>query len=177
MELQQVPIALLEDTLGGRAVAFTGSASPEEIAIRLAPQPHLAPKLAQILRAASPAGPVSQLRRTVVLDGTSLEVRISSDGHRTLAITRIVSRDCGAETFSAPLSPRERDVLELLVQGLSNKQVAAALFISPRTAEKHRAAIYRKTSTRSLAVLTRIFLAGAEEAECATCQTAGEISS
>lgn len=37
----------------------------------------------------------------------------------------------------APLSPREREVLMLLVAGLSNKQIAARLFISPVTVKTH----------------------------------------
>ncbi|MFK7819626.1 MAG: response regulator transcription factor [Planctomycetaceae bacterium] len=56
------------------------------------------------------------------------------------------------------LSAREVEVLEHLVQGLSNKQIAAVLFLSPRTVEKHRASIHRKMGTHSLAVLTRMWL-------------------
>jgi DNA-binding CsgD family transcriptional regulator len=37
----------------------------------------------------------------------------------------------------ARLTPRERDVLRLLVEGRSNPKIAAALFVSPRTAETH----------------------------------------
>jgi DNA-binding NarL/FixJ family response regulator len=35
------------------------------------------------------------------------------------------------------LSPREREVVKLLSQGRSNKEIAAALFISPATAKVH----------------------------------------
>lgn len=56
------------------------------------------------------------------------------------------------------LSDRERQVLRLLVRGLSNKQVAAALFLSPRTIEKHRASVYRKTGVNSMAVLARVWM-------------------
>ena len=53
------------------------------------------------------------------------------------------------------LSEREVDVLRLVARGLSNRQVAAALFISPRTAEHHVQHIYAKigASTRAAAAL------------------------
>lgn len=51
------------------------------------------------------------------------------------------------------LSPRERQVFDLLVQGHSNKAVAALLCLSPKTIEYHRAAIAAKTGTSGLAQL------------------------
>src|SRR6266508_1127889 len=53
------------------------------------------------------------------------------------------------------LSEREVDVLRLVARGLSNRQVAAALFISPRTAEHHVQHIYAKigASTRAAAAM------------------------
>ncbi len=56
------------------------------------------------------------------------------------------------------LSSRERQVLRLLVQGLSNKAVAARLGLSHRTVEKHRARIMGKTEAKSIADLIRIGL-------------------
>jgi DNA-binding NarL/FixJ family response regulator len=47
------------------------------------------------------------------------------------------------------LSPREREVAELVAQGRSNKQVAAALFLSDRTVEYHLSAVYRKLGVHS----------------------------
>jgi HD-GYP domain-containing protein (c-di-GMP phosphodiesterase class II) len=53
------------------------------------------------------------------------------------------------------LSEREVDVLRLVARGLSNRQVATALFISPRTAEHHVQHIYAKigASTRAAAAM------------------------
>lgn len=51
------------------------------------------------------------------------------------------------------LSEREREVLELLKQGLANKQIAAQLNISVRTAEQHRANLKKKLHASSLAEL------------------------
>lgn len=49
-----------------------------------------------------------------------------------------------AEQLVEPLTDRERQVLQLLAQGLSNKQIAAALSISEHTVKFHVSAIYGK---------------------------------
>ena len=54
------------------------------------------------------------------------------------------------------LTPREQDVLGLIVQGYSNKQAAAKLNISPRTVEIHRARVMEKTGADSVATLVRM---------------------
>ena len=51
------------------------------------------------------------------------------------------------------LSPREREVFQLLIKGLSNKAIAAELKLSPKTVEDHRAQISAKTETSGLAQL------------------------
>ena len=59
------------------------------------------------------------------------------------------------------LTPRERQVLECLVEGLTNKGIAEALSISPRTVEIHRAHMMEKLQVDSLsAALRSAFLAG-----------------
>ncbi|MEO1321393.1 MAG: response regulator [Pseudomonadota bacterium] len=59
------------------------------------------------------------------------------------------------------LTPRERQVLEHLVEGLTNKGVAQALDISPRTVEIHRAHMMEKLQADSLSSALRLaFLAG-----------------
>ncbi|MEL6860602.1 MAG: response regulator [Pseudomonadota bacterium] len=59
------------------------------------------------------------------------------------------------------LTPRERQVLECLVDGLTNKGIAEALSISPRTVEIHRAHMMEKLQVDSLSAALRIaFLAG-----------------
>jgi two-component system response regulator FixJ len=54
------------------------------------------------------------------------------------------------------LTPRERDVLELLVVGHPNKVIAHRLEISPRTVEIHRARVMEKMQARSLPELVRM---------------------
>jgi two-component system response regulator FixJ len=53
------------------------------------------------------------------------------------------------------LTPREREVLELLVIGHPNKVIAHRLDISPRTVEIHRAHVMEKMKARSLPELVR----------------------
>lgn len=56
---------------------------------------------------------------------------------------------------SGELTPREREILQLLAEGKSNKRVANALGISVKTAETHRARVMRKLQVESLAELVR----------------------
>lgn len=54
------------------------------------------------------------------------------------------------------LTPREREVLQRVVQGRLNKQIAAELNINERTVKLHRTAITTKLNVRSVAELTRL---------------------
>jgi DNA-binding CsgD family transcriptional regulator len=49
------------------------------------------------------------------------------------------------------LTPREREVAAQIAAGRSNREIAAALFVSERTVEAHVANILRKLDTRSRA--------------------------
>lgn len=55
------------------------------------------------------------------------------------------------------LTPREREVLELVVKGLLNKQIASALGISLETVKVHRGRVMRKSGVESLAELVRLW--------------------
>ena len=63
-------------------------------------------------------------------------------------------RDRLEQAYST-LTRRERDVLRLLVDGCSNKEVARDLELSPKTVERHRANIMRKLDVGSFAELVR----------------------
>lgn len=69
------------------------------------------------------------------------------------ANARMVDPDLAARLES--LTPREREVLELLVVGHPNKVIAHRLDISPRTVEIHRAHVMEKMRARSLPELVR----------------------
>jgi two-component system response regulator FixJ len=63
--------------------------------------------------------------------------------------------DRAARERYAQLSPREREVLGLIVEGLTNKEIGRALALSPRTVETHRAHLFDKLEAESLAQLIR----------------------
>lgn len=53
------------------------------------------------------------------------------------------------------LTQRERQVLDLLTEGLSNIQIGSTLHLSPRTVEKHVSSLFRKTESNNRAELVR----------------------
>lgn len=54
------------------------------------------------------------------------------------------------------LSPRERQVLDFLLQGYLTKEIAHHLELSPRTIEDYRASLKRKMGARTLAELVNL---------------------
>jgi two-component system response regulator NreC len=60
-------------------------------------------------------------------------------------------REEGVSDSYELLTPREREVLQLIAEGKSNKEAAAALFVSPTTIETHRARIMEKLDLHSTA--------------------------
>lgn len=59
-----------------------------------------------------------------------------------------------ADPYST-LSPREREILQLLAEGYGNTAIAKSLLISPRTVETHRANVMRKLNLRTRSDLIR----------------------
>jgi len=60
---------------------------------------------------------------------------------------------------TGPLSAREREVAELVAEGLSNKEVATRLYVSPATVATHLKRIYKRLGVHSRAGLTRWMMA------------------
>jgi DNA-binding CsgD family transcriptional regulator len=60
----------------------------------------------------------------------------------------LVQKSRGADLDQDPLSPREREVLKLVAEGRSSKEIAQLLFISTMTVQNHRANIKRKLNLR-----------------------------
>ncbi len=99
----------------------------------------------------SDAGRVLVTALQSLLDGipffTSKVARTVVDGY----LRSTASEPAGASVLSA----REQEIVQLLAEGKSNKEVARALGISVKTAETHRSNIMRKTGVNSLAELVR----------------------
>ena len=71
------------------------------------------------------------------------------------ALSDLVKRRPGAVRPAELLTERERQVLKLVAEGLSTKEIASQLDISARTVESHRANLMRKLDLRSVARLTQ----------------------
>jgi DNA-binding CsgD family transcriptional regulator/tetratricopeptide (TPR) repeat protein len=82
-------------------------------------------------------------------------LRQAADCFAALGLDRLgdrCRRSLGPQTDGSPdhgITAREGDVLALVAEGLSNKEIAARLQLSPRTVEKHVESLMRKTGARS----------------------------
>ncbi|MFF2040550.1 AAA family ATPase [Kitasatospora sp. NPDC058170] len=70
----------------------------------------------------------------------------------------------GRRGYGKRLSPRERQVAELLAQGAGNQDIAQALFLSPRTVEHHVASVLHKLGTSRAETAGALAKADAEDA-------------
>ena len=93
------------------------------------------------------------------------QIRVTIVESHLVGVSFRIPAAANSETLLKGLSSREREVLDLIVMGSSNKQIAARLFLSARTVEKHRAGLHRKLETKSVAELTLIWLAAGEIVE------------
>ena len=64
-----------------------------------------------------------------------------------------------AELFGGELTPRQREVLQLIAEGKSTKEISQSLHISPKTVEFHRSSLMDELGVRTTAELTRFALA------------------
>jgi DNA-binding NarL/FixJ family response regulator len=94
------------------------------------------------------------------------DVELISAVRRVASGERYVDSALGAQLVVAeenpaldPLSPRERDILNLLALGYTNQEIGAKLFVSVRTVDTHRAHIMRKLHLETRAELVLFALA------------------
>lgn len=99
----------------------------------------------------SPLADILSSIREVALGGTPLSPGVAG------AVVRAMRRPSeeAAGTLDS-LSPRERQVFRLLALGLSTRDAAARLELSPKTVETHRMRIYEKLHCASAVELTRL---------------------
>ena len=74
----------------------------------------------------------------------------------------LAARETAADHIAA-LTPRQRQIMELVLAGHPSKNIAADLAISQRTVGDHRAAIMKKTGTKSLPALARLAVAAVRD--------------
>ncbi|MGL4287475.1 MAG: response regulator transcription factor, partial [Phreatobacter sp.] len=63
-----------------------------------------------------------------------------------------------ARALLAKLTPREREVLDMVSRGFATKDIAETLALSPRTVDTHRAHLAEKLGTTSVAEMVRLML-------------------
>ncbi|MGI5130510.1 HD domain-containing phosphohydrolase [Pseudonocardia sp. CA-107938] len=124
--------------LSGTAIPATGRilAAADRYATATEERPHR--------RAADPAAAAAQLRvdvRRGALDGDAVEAVLAVAGHRTPR----------RRAWPAGLTAREVDVLRLLARGLTNREIADRLVLSPKTVGAHVEHIYTKTGATNRA--------------------------
>ena len=91
--------------------------------------------------------------RSELLASLNSALEQSRDSSKLLA-----SRETAAATI-ASLTPRQREIMDMVLAGHPSKNIAADLGISQRTVENHRASIMDKTGSKSLPALARLALA------------------
>jgi DNA-binding NarL/FixJ family response regulator len=108
------------------------------------------------------AGACGYLVKTADPAELELAVRAVARGEMFLssAISRHVVETClqrldGAKTTLERLSPRQREVLQLIAEGNTTKEIAAALAVSVRTAESYRREVMKLLDIHDVASLTR----------------------
>jgi len=97
------------------------------------------------------SGAVDFLVRPFVSEAILSAIRAAVERSRQLLLSEALLR--GLRARYATLSGREREVLELVVSGLLNKQIAAELGITEITVKAHRGKLMRKMAAASLAEL------------------------
>ncbi|MEZ6129560.1 MAG: helix-turn-helix transcriptional regulator [Planctomycetaceae bacterium] len=104
------------------------------------------------------AVPISRVDRTVVFDHQRFPIGTlitCLDRTKVEIPENIWSRAVDFRQKLTGLSKRETDVLELVYEGLTNREVGERVEISPKTIEKHRASIMRKLKIRGIVELIR----------------------
>jgi two-component system response regulator DesR len=148
---------------GTEALALTRTFQPHVALVDLFLAGESGAELCESIRQASPA------TRVLLISGAG---RMSPAAARAAGASGFVSKDWDANevamavrrvglgmTMFAPksdqpsplLSQRERDVLDLIAGGSTNREIAERLYLSPHTVKEHTSALYRKLQARNRA--------------------------
>jgi DNA-binding NarL/FixJ family response regulator len=117
----------------------------------------------QAVLAALAAGASAYLLKEAAFEEVVTAVRVALRGQTYLspAIAHVVVQNSVAYWSANPgymrhgISGREREILQLVAEGRSSKEMAASLFVSVKTIETHRKQIMNKLNLHSIAELTK----------------------
>jgi two-component system response regulator DesR len=148
---------------GAEAVAVCRRYEPHVALVDLFLGGESGPEICERLRAEAPAP------RVLLMSGAG---GISARAARAAGAAGFVSKDCSAQeiaklvrmagdgmdvftdtaSIGAPmLTDREREILGVIAEGATNREIAAALFLSPHTVKEHTSTLYRKLGARNRA--------------------------
>ncbi len=146
---------------GAEAVALCRRYEPHVALVDLLLGRESGPQVCEQLRREAPAP------RVLLMSGAG---RISADAARAAGAAGFISKDWpateiaraaqtvgnGGEVFREPLfsavpslTDRESEILELIAEGATNREIAGALFLSPNTIKEHTSTLYRKLGARN----------------------------
>jgi len=148
---------------GAEAMALTNRFGPHIALVDLFVGQESGAEICERIRAASPSTNV------LLISGAG---RISPNAARAAGAAGFISKDWPAADIAGavrmvglgmtvfrpneaptgpPLSDREREVLDLIASGGTNREIAERLYLSPHTVKEHTSALYRKLSVRNRA--------------------------
>ncbi len=95
------------------------------------------------------------LKRSNIEDFEKAIMRVSEGGNYfseeiIKVMTRNLYKNKNRDKKGRPLlqlTPREKEILDLICRGLNNEQIAETIFLSPKTIEKHKSSLFQKTGT------------------------------
>lgn len=125
--------------LGTRTLIYSGVTDPLRIRRALIEKPH------GFVSKADPLATVLQATRTVMEGGVYVSAALTGSWHCAPPET----------DASASLTEREREVLQMVAEGQSSKEIAARLSLSRKTVENHRSHVMDKLNLHNVAALTR----------------------
>jgi len=138
---------MLPDMDGATATRAIRKQSPEVEVIALTSY-----KEPELIKSALEAGAIGYLLKDVSADELAHAIRAAHAGRATLSAeaTKVIVRSAGQPPAPGfDLTAREREVLVLLVEGLTNDQIAARLTVSPSTIKSHVSNILTKLGVAS----------------------------